>query len=93
MVYRSPSGMYRLSIEVFIMEYMLLSDGSVKAFECLAMHEDVVDALHDYGGVAYYWWNDNFRWSCIKPDTPKVCPKQISDDALPDVIKLAAMLS
>jgi hypothetical protein len=85
--------MYRLSIEVFIMEYMLMRDGSIKVFECLETHEDVVDALYDYDGVAYYWWNANFMWSCITRTSPEVSSKQITEDTLPDVIKLAAMLS
>jgi hypothetical protein len=74
------------------MEYMLLSDGSVKTFECLPTHSEVVDALHDYGGVAYYWWNIQFKWSSITPITPKISDTQISVDLVPDVVKLAAML-
>lgn len=74
------------------MEYMLLSDGSVKTFECLDTHLDVIDALHDYGGVAYYWWSENFRWSCIKPDSSAVGSKQVNESDVPDIVKLAAML-
>lgn len=74
------------------MEYMLLSDGSVKVFESLPLHSDVVDALHDYGGVAYYWHNDSFGWSCITPTSPVVGSKQIGIDQMPEVILLAVML-
>jgi hypothetical protein len=74
------------------MEYMLLSDGSVKTFERLDTHSDVIDALHDYGGSAYYWWDETFQWSCITSDTPKISNAQVKADAVPDIIKLALML-
>jgi hypothetical protein len=74
------------------MEYMLLRDGSVKPFDNLAMHEDVMGAMADYDGIAYYWHNHTFNWNCITNTSPKVSNKQITYDELPVVIKLAAML-
>jgi len=59
------------------MEYMLLSDGSVKAFECLSLHEDVIDALHDFGGAAHYWHNDSLGWSCITLETNYMANAQV----------------
>lgn len=74
------------------MEYMLLRDGSIKLFECLSEVEDVVDALHDYDGIAYYWCNTAFQWSCVKPDHTKYSPTQMNKSDVPEVIRLAAML-
>lgn len=74
------------------MEYMLLKDGSIKLFECLSGVEDVVDALHVYDGIAYYWFNTAFKWSCVKPDYTKHSPTQIRKSKVPEVILLAHML-
>lgn len=74
------------------MEYMLMSDGTVKAFNQLALHSDVLDALADYCGVAYYWYHESFGWSCLTSTSPQVGNAVIAEDAVPDVVKLAAML-
>lgn len=74
------------------MEYMLLRDGSVKAFDSLFGQDDVVDALGDYDGVAYYWHSARNRWACINLEIAEGNSQLIDLKDVPDVIKLAAML-
>lgn len=71
---------------------MLLRDGSIKLFDCLAMAEDVLDELAAYDGVAYYWYNSAFNWCRISPENIKHSPTQISKSEVPEVILLAHML-
>jgi hypothetical protein len=82
--------MYRLSIEVFIMEYMLMHDGSVKVFDQIHTSFQVRTALHVYEGVDYYWLSDG-QWYRIPVGSAVNGGSKVHD--VPEVILLAAMLS
>jgi hypothetical protein len=74
------------------MEFMLLPDNGVKAFETLPLQEDVVQAMRLHEGLAYYWYNPINGWYCIKLDHLTGSAQRLNADDVPDVIKLAAML-
>lgn len=75
-----------------LMEYMLLKDGSIKMFKCLPTADNVIDALHDFDGKAYYWFTTAFNWCCILRICRQYAPTKIDESEVPEIIKLAAML-
>lgn len=74
------------------MEYMILRDGSLKLFSPLQMMDEVLDALAVHDGVAYYWYAEAFKWSCIKEASDKHRNVQISEDDVPEIVRMAHML-
>lgn len=74
------------------MEYMLLRDGSVKAFEYLHLYEGVMRAMALYDGIEHYWYNTAFGWRRICFDSKKSEDSCILPTTVPEIIKLAAML-
>lgn len=74
------------------MEYMILADGSLRLSPVINRVDDVLDALADYNGVAYYWYNLAFGWSRITNATDKTHNLQIDESEVPEVVLLAHML-
>lgn len=74
------------------MEYMLLRDGTLKAFDTLPMLEDVLDALADVDGVAYYWQVSDGGWCRITEDTKPNSDAHINISEVPEIVLLARML-
>lgn len=74
------------------MEYMLLPGNNVQAFHKLDTWTEVKAALQLYGGLGYYWHTESFGWRVITPDTQRGQKNNISDDDVPALIKLAAMM-
>jgi len=74
------------------MEYMLLHDGTVKVFSPLLTLEEVLDALVNYGGTAYYWEITDSGWRCATKETRLVTDSRISISEVPEIVLLAQML-
>lgn len=74
------------------MEYMLLRDGTLKAFDTFPLLEDVLDALADVDGVAYYWQLSDGVWCRITEDTEPNTDAGISISEVPEIVLLARML-
>ena len=74
------------------MEYMILRDGSLKLFNPLHMMDEVLDALAIHDGVAYYWYTETFKWSCIKEASDIHRNVQISEDDVPEIVRMAHMM-
>lgn len=75
------------------MDYMLLKDGSVITIE----GEPIVSVMHElfkeHGGVAQYWTNEYAGWWYINNTmSPLSGGKRITDDEVPELIRLAVML-
>ena len=74
------------------MEYMLLRDGTVKAFDTLPVLGDVLDALADCDGVDYYWQMSDGGWCCINKYTQPNVDASINKSAVPEIVLLAQMM-
>ena len=80
------------------MEYMLMPDGTVRTYDCIALATKVVDELIAQGGLAYYWCSvgDTKPWNRIDLYTHTVInyngPIHHTDPNPPEVILLAQML-
>lgn len=74
------------------MEYMLLLDGTVKVFNRIATSTEVLTALYENDGAAYYWRDSSAIWYMLTPISVPGSIAQTTADAVPDIIKLAAMM-
>lgn len=71
------------------MEYMLLSDGTVRVYKNIQFVPEIRAEMDKQGGVAYYW-RDEESWMFIHAGEVDSAGRMPTD--IPDVITLAAML-
>lgn len=75
------------------MDYMLLKDGSVITIEGEPKVSVMYELFKEHGGVAQYWTNEHAGWWYVTNSMPPMAGgKRITDDEVPEVIRLAAML-
>lgn len=74
------------------MEYLLLSDGSVKVVPNTNIYPEVIDMLHAHPGSVHYWENGEGLWRKTYITALGARKTEILEVSPPDMVKLAAML-
>lgn len=74
------------------MEFMLLPDNNIQTFPKIATEREVKELLQLHGGIAYYWCTTEFGWRIITSDSHEYSTNRVSEEDVPEIIKLAQML-
>lgn len=74
------------------MEYLLLSDGSVRVVPDTQIYPEVEDMLHAHPGSVHYWVNDKGWWRKTYISALGARKTEILKVSPPDMVLLAAML-